>query len=684
MPTFERDTVRRGTRFPVVMGARLALLVSIVVATLAVAASPGLAQAQDPPAPGRGPTDGREVEAFVDGVIEQQLEGYEIPGATVSVVKDGEVLFAKGYGEADVAKREPVVADETLFRIASTSKLFTATAVMQLVEEGKIDLDQNVNRYLGAVEVPDTYPNRPVTMRHLLTHTAGFEEDFTGSGARNAADVEPLGEYLSGKMPERVRPPGEAMAYSNFGISLAGHVVEEVSGVPFARYVEENITGPLGMDSTTFDQPPAGALEGRVATGYERPQGPEPVAGPFEYIDEAPAGSASTTATDMARFMNAHLQGGRYGDARILEEATAREMHARQFTAHPRMGGMAYGFMEGTTNGERVLEHGGNLLRFHALAALLPERGVGIFVAYNSYGEGGDFAEYELLEAFLDRYYPETGPPASETSAQATPGNADRVAGSYRGTRSNQSGFEKVFTLLGGPKVRANEDGSITTTGVPIEGDFMGPEQRWVEVEPLLFRAEGGGEHLAFEEDGEGRVTYLTGEVGGPTSVSEKLPFYEAPRLHLGLLAAGYAVFVFTALAWPAGSTISWWYRRRWRKTRGNSGVEKLEREVGSRPARLLAWAVSVLALLFAGGAALTILDPEGTLFFGFSPLLVAVLALPFLVAAFTLGVIFYAALSWRRRYWGLVGRLHYSLVALASLTFVALLGYYNLLALPF
>ena len=697
MPPVNRYAVCPSRTFPGVVRARLALLVVIALSTIAITSSPGLAQAPssrtvgapENPREVRGPTDGREVEAFVDGVVKQQLEGYEIPGATVSVVRGGEILFAKGYGQADVEAEKPVVADETLFRIASTSKLFTATAVMQLVERGKLDLDEDVNAYLDDVEIPDTYPGRPVTLRHLLTHTAGFEEDFTGTGARGASGVEPLGEYLAGKTPARVRPPGEAMAYSNYGMSLAGHVVEEVSGVPFARYVEENVTRPLGMDSTTFDQPPAGGLRERVATGYERPQGPEPVAGPFEYIDETPAGSASTTATDMARFMISHLQDGRYGDARILREATAREMHERQFTAHPRMDGMAYGFMEGTTNGERVLEHGGNLLRFHALAAMLPERNVGIFVAYNSYGEGGDFAGYELLEAFLDRYYPEaTPPPAPEPSAEGfadgTSGNAERVAGGYRSTRSNESGFEKVFTLLGGPRVTANGDGSITTTGVPVQGDFTGPEQRWVEVEPLLFQAEGGYEHVAFEEDRGGRITYLSGEVGGPTSVSEKVPFYGARGLHLGLLAGSFAVFALTVPGWPVGAGISRWYGRRAPHENpegGRPGVKKPGREAGgTRLARPLAWAVGVLTLLFAGGATLTILDPEGTLFFGFSPLLVAVLALPYLVAALTLGVLVYAALAWMRRYWGLFGRLHYTLVALSALVFVALLGYYGLL----
>ena len=681
MSPSKKNTRNPRTPRPGAIRVVLALLAFVAVVVTTLTGSPALAQTPTEPSDpaGRGPTDGRELETFLDGFFAQQLEGSKIPGATVSVVRDGEVLFAKGYGEADVEAGEPVVADETLFRIASTSKLFTSTAVMQLVEEGKLDLDEDVNAYLDDVEIPNTYPGRPVTLRHLLTHTAGFEESFTGSGASDAADVEPLGEYLS-KVPARVRPPGEVTAYSNYGMSLAGHVVEEASGMSFARYVEGNVTGPLGMDSTTAAQPPAPALRKELATGYGI-EGGEPAAGPFEYIDEAPAGSVSTTATDMARFMIAHLQDGRYGDARILDEATAREMHTRQFSNDPRLDGIALGFYEQTMNGERVIEHGGNLLRFHALAALLPEEDVGIFVAYNSYGEGGDSAEYELLGAFLDRYYPET-PPAPEPSAQGASEDAELVAGSYRSTRSNQSAFEKVFSLASPTSVTANEDGSITTSGVLTREDFTGAEQRWVQDGPMVFRAEGGDERLAFRRDGEGRVAYMSGDAD-PTSAFEKLPFYESARLHLGLLAGSLAVFGLTALMWPAGAVLSRWYGRRYRKLYGEPGGEKPGQDAGTiRLARLLAWGLSILVLLFVGGMALVLSNATETLFLGDSPLLVATLALPFPVAALAVGVVVYAALSWKRRYWGLFGRLHYSLVALAALPFVALLGYYNLLGL--
>lgn len=696
----KQNTVRSRTPLPGAPRARLALLALVAVAAMTLATSPALAQAPtgpvdpagEPPgstgeaskvsSAGRGPTDGRELEAFMDGYFAQQLESYKIPGATVSVVKDGEVLFTKGYGQADVAKDEPVVADETLFRVGSVSKLFTSTAVMQLVEEGKLDLDKDVNRYLDDVEIPDTYPGRPVTLRNLLTHTAGFEQEFTGTGARGAADFEPLGEYLSGiDVPARVRPPGEVTAYSNYGMALAGRVVEEASGMPFARYVEENITGPLGMDGTTAAQPPAPRLRDRLSTGY-KVEGGEPAAGSFEFIEEAPAGSVSSTATDMARFMIAQLQNGRYGDARILDEATAREMQTRQFSNDGRLNGMGLGFYEQTVNGERAIAHGGNTPLFHSLLTLLPEENVGIFVSYNSYGEGGDRAEYELQKALMDRYYPGPPAPAAEdpaegASVEGASGDAERVAGSYRSTRGNLTSLEKVFALLGPASVTANEDGSITTSGV-MKQDLTATEQRWVQDGPMVFRAEGSDERLAFRE-GEGRATYLATDAD-PTSAYEKVPSYGSARLHLGLLGCNLAVFLLTALVWPAGALTSRWYGRRYRKLHGEWGG-KPEREAGgARLARPLAWAFSALALLLAGAVVLAATNPLEILFYDDSPVLAAVRVLPYPVAALAVGVIVFAALSWKRRYWGLLGRAHYSLVALAALTFIALLGYYNLL----
>ena len=352
-------------------------------------------------------------------------------------------------------------------------------------------------------------------------------------------------------------------------------------------------------------------------------------------------------------------------------------MHETQFQHHPRLDGMAYGFSEQTLNGERTIQHGGNLEQFHAMLALLPEHDVGLFVAYNSYGDGGDFAEYELLEAFMDRYYPKAPPQALEPSNEGIIGNADRVAGSYRVGRSNYTGFEKVLTLLTGARVSANKDGSITTTGGYLTLDLDATEQRWVEVEPLLFRAENGREQIAFREDGEGRITYLTGDAD-PTISYEKVTPYEAPRLQVGLLMGSLAVLLLTTVVWPVGALIS----RRFRKRYGVPAEDKTSAKVARR-ARVLAWAVSALILLFVIGM-VVVFSNAGVTLANVSPYLVAVLTLPLLVTVGTVGVLVFAALSWKRRYWGLFGRLHYSLVALSMVVFIALLGYYNLLGFQF
>ena len=378
----------------------------------------------------QGPTNPQEMEAFIDGVMAAQMEAYHIPGATISVVKDGKLFFAKGYGYADLESRKPVIANETLFCIASVSKLFTWTAVMQLVEQGKLDLNADVNTYLTDFKIPDTYPE-PITLAHLMTHTPGFEDRYASVMARTAEDVESLEEYLANEMPARVRSPGEFTAYSNHGEVLAGYIVEEVSGMPFDDYIEENIYKPLDMQRSTFRQPLPIELAPNMAVGYTYENGVNK-AGEFEYFNGTmPIGSMSTTSTDMAKFMIAHLEDGRYGSVRILQEATAQEMHRRHFTHDPRINGMCYGFYEGNLNDQKIIEHGGDTLYFHSLLVLLTEENVGLFVSFNSLDRTptNPGARVELLHAFLDRYYPVPDSPAPQP-----PVDFQQRAGSFTGS----------------------------------------------------------------------------------------------------------------------------------------------------------------------------------------------------------------------------------------------------------
>jgi CubicO group peptidase (beta-lactamase class C family) len=284
-----------------------------------------------------GPSSPEEMEAFLDAFFEAKMAELHIPGAAIVVVQDGKVFLAKGYGLADLAHQTPVDPTKTAFRAGSVSKLFTWTAVMQVAERGLLDLDTDVNRYLTDFRVPDTYP-QPVTLAHLLTHTAGFEDRWIGSATRGPEELEPLSQVLANAMPQRVEAPGVVHSYSNYGTGLAGHLVEQVSGRPFDQYVEEHILRPLGMDGTTFRQPIPEALAANMATGYTYADGTLEAA-PLIYQKIGPEGAMTLTPIDMAAFMIAHLHEGEYGNIRILEPTTAQDDLWVQGTYHQRTAG---------------------------------------------------------------------------------------------------------------------------------------------------------------------------------------------------------------------------------------------------------------------------------------------------------------------------------------------------------
>src|SRR2546426_6138061 len=293
--------------------------------------TPNIPVAQKPePVPSTAhPMTESDVEAFLDGLVPLQLERDDIAGVAIAVVKDGKVLFAKGYGYSDVKKKTPVSAENTLFRPGSISKLFTWTAVMQLVEQGKLDLDRDVNDYLD-FKIPATYA-QPITLRNIMTHTAGFSETAKDLFIKDTSDLKPLRDYSIAHMPKRIFPPGVTPAYSNYATTLAGYIVQRTSGEPFSDYIDHHIFSPLGMIKTTFAQPLPVNLKALMSSGYKVASGG---AKSFEVVQAWPAGSVSTSAIDMTHFMIAHLQNGKYADAQILRPETAEQMHSRQFAPH--------------------------------------------------------------------------------------------------------------------------------------------------------------------------------------------------------------------------------------------------------------------------------------------------------------------------------------------------------------
>jgi CubicO group peptidase (beta-lactamase class C family) len=639
-----------------VIGA-VALVVTLLSAPLIVTATPTIdptvTSTTDAPTPAEqvDPTDRTETERWLDETMARQLDHHRVPGAAVVIVSDGEVVLAKGYGYADIASQRPVDANETVFSIGSTGKLVTWTAVMQGVEDGRIELDRDVNDYLtdSAVSIPDTYPE-PVNLEHLGTHSAGFEDVFAGMVTDDPDDIRPMEAILAEHRPARVRPPGEFVAYSNYGTALAGHVLAEQYDASFTRLVDDRIFTPLEMHDTTYAQPLPARLEPRRAIGYTSQDGDYQAHDPVIWTLPPEGGSLRTTATDMERFMLAHLNEGAYGSERILEAETVRQMHQRQFTkseAVPELNGMAYGFIEMDRNNETIVGHWGDTPRFKSLLALYPDRDTGLFVVYNS--PGGGPARFELLQAFTDRYYPRSDAPVVEPPNGAGE-RARELAGDYRSLTISESSWERVLGVMTRTyTVGATDEGHLTTSRLGVE------TQTWVERQPGVYEEVGGSGTLVFRFDENGQPTHMFLGHFGPATY-ERVPSYESLTVLQGVLGAGVMAFLSVLLLWLGGPV---W--RRWR-----DGTVPSDRE---RAARWLAGTVSLcwLAVLVVFLLAWINFNAEAA-----SPSLAlrAGQVLRWVALAGTVGAVVATGFAWHDGYWTRWGRLHYSVVTLLALLF--------------
>ena len=553
-------------RFTTLLSA--SLLSALALAQVPPASNP----VEDPPAtdaaaPVPAPTAPQltreDLEAWLDGFIPYALGRGNIAGGIVVVVKDGQVLLQKGFGYADVEKKLPVDPDKTLFRPGSISKLFTWTAVMQLVERGKIDLDADINQYLD-FKIPPGPDGEPITMRNLMTHTPGFEEQVKELISEDPARIRTIEATLKSWVPDRIFKAGTMPAYSNYGTALAGHIVERVSGLSFDDYLDQNIFAPLGMQHSSFRQPLPEALMAGMARGYEdaagKPKG-------YELINLSPAGSLAATGADMARFMIAHLQNGAFSDARILSEETAKKMHGTPLTIIPNVNRMVLGFYETDTNGHRIISHGGDTQYFHSDLHLFIDAGVGYFISFNSAGKEG--AVGPLREAFYrnfaDRYFP--GPAVEGKVDEATAKeHAAQIAGSYISSRRAESTFLSVLNLLQPTKVVVNEDGTISVVGL---NDLNGEPSKWREIAPYVWRKADGKGRLAAEVK-DGRVVRFAPEWISPFMYMERSSGAKGVGWLMPAAVASIAALALTVIFWPIAALV----RRRYRKPLPYTGRE--------------------------------------------------------------------------------------------------------------
>ncbi len=544
-------------------------------------------EATVPPAEpaGAAPLTRENVEAWLDGYLPYALQTGDVAGAVVVVVKDGQVLVQKGYGYSDVKARKPVDPELTLFRPGSISKLFTWTAVMQQVEQGKLDLDADVNKYLD-FQIP-ARDGQPVTLRNIMTHTAGFEEQLKGLMGENRASVKPFDERLKNWVPERIFAPGTTPAYSNYATALAGYIVQRVSGVPFYDYIEQNIFAPLGMQHASFRQPLPENLQPLMSSGYELASSGE--AKPYEIVGVSPAGSLAASGADMAKFMIAHLQNGAFGSVRILQEDTAKQMHSTALTILPRVQRMLLGFYEQNYNGHRALGHGGDTNWFHSDLHLFIDDGVGMYISLNSAGKPGASHQIRstLFDQFADRYLP-GAPLDGKVDEKTAAEHARMMAGVYENSRRADSSFFKLLGLAGPIKVMPNPDHTIS---VSMARNLAGAPIKWREIEPFVYR-DVDGKNLLSAQVTDGQVVRFSFDGISPFMMFDRTPASRSPSWLLPALILGVIALLLTSLAWPVSALV----RRHYGVAYGLSG----EDAKAHRWVRIAATAAVVLCIGWA------------------------------------------------------------------------------------
>lgn len=327
--------------------------------------------------------------------IREILNRHPAVGLAVGVVTKGGLESFRGHGVADIASKAPI-SDDTIFRIASITKTFTAIAVMQLWEQGLVDLDAPVNDYLRAYElVPAEAGWRPATVRHLLTHTAGLPETVHpwdallpdwGESVKVGQPLPSLAEFYGGRLRVGAEP-GTRFVYGNHSPATLGQLVEDVSGQPLDHYFREHIFEPLGMTSTDLLR--SEHVRSRLATGYEfRSGGPKAVA--EREMVTAGAASVYSSPRDMARYVAALLGGGANEHGSVLEPATLATMYEPQYQPDSRVPGLGLAFFRADLGGHRAVEHQGTLPGYHSQIFLAPDDGVGV-IAFTNGSVNPDF-----------------------------------------------------------------------------------------------------------------------------------------------------------------------------------------------------------------------------------------------------------------------------------------------------
>lgn len=603
--------------------------------------------------------DATALKAFVDGVVTTAMADHRIPGVVVAVVHQGETVLLRGYGYAHEPERRAVYPESSLFRVASITKIFNAIALLQLVDEGRVDLDAEFTLYLPRIDFD--LPYGVPRVRDLLTHTAGFEDAYLGHfWAVDAESEHSLRDYIARFQPAQVRAPGQALVYSNYGTSLIGLIVETVSGMPYADFVESRILRPMGMNASQMRDWPGEARPGQLpAAAYDHLSRSHvwsagrfaPPGWAWMHGGMMPAGGLLSTGEDMSRFMLAQLADG----GGILSPDGMRLLTTPSIANHPGVAANALGYWVNEVWGYPTLEHGGSIFGFLSNLVLVPELELGVFVSTNA--PSGHRLSSQLPQRIVGQFF------AADREAPLPDAQADlgEFTGAFRGQRRGHRTVDKLLAFRAGDlQVGANDQGFLSLSS-------GGQTQRFVPLGEDRFFDPDLSEHIAFSRDDRGRVFKLHGAYGHNNFVRlarwQTVEFVHHVLIALSVLAAWWLF----ALAFA-------------RSARRRETMSGLVARYASF-ALLLAWAATVWLL---NQDMLQTPSPTAIHFAHFPTTQGQQWILAsWIGTALTAVMLILLVPLWRGRQWGLGRRLVFSLLTLSSALFVFLLAYWNVLGAP-
>ncbi len=591
-----------------------------------------------------------ELETMIDEFMKESMEKYHVPGVTLSIVKDGKLYFKKGYGYSDLEDKTPVNPDDTLFRIGSVSKLFTATAAMQLYEKGKLSLDDQVNKYLEDFKV-EYFNKKPITIHHLLTHTAGFDERIINILSNDIGEELPqLDEFLKENIPSTIREPGEIMQYSNHGITMLGYIVEAASGKGIDQYIKERIFEKLDMKNSSYYF--TEDLIRKTSKGYSFSNNMNVELDPIRVITH-PAGSILSTSEDMSKFLIAHLEGDK-----LLREETLKSMQRTQFTHYDKMLGNTYGFYEVMRANNKVIEHGGNTPAFASLLSLHPESKLGFFISCNS-NEGGTLLREEFANRFYDHLLGKASPRKNILELEEKKINIEDYVGKYTVTTiTKKTPLKLLRLLLGHVEVKKIDDSNISV-------EQKGEEVIYSKIQKNLFIDNIENSYLVFQRDSKNRL-YM---------IKEREPF-------MGLLTGMYGSYekvnefslaieasIFTTLsvqlAYLLIILISFIRKKKKRYVGGEFIAERL-------------MMITSFMILVLSGVFIWMIAKVISLNMDFSTVLVTIHILSYALLGLTITTTFFTIKTWKEKYWSVKGRIWHTIVNLSSITMIMFISYMN------